>query len=190
MNEETSVDSFERLYQSDSDPWQFAQSPYELDRYTTILEWLNRDRYGYAFEPGCSVGVLTLRLAGRCDRLRAMDVSPSAVRHAQQRCSALTNVELEVGDVSALGVTPLFDLIVFSEIGYYFTTTHLRAIACGLAERLTVAGEFVACHWLGHSADHVLHGDEVHSILLQSLPLRHHRGQRQDKFRIDSWTRS
>lgn len=84
--------------------------------------------------------------------------------------------------------TPL-ELIVFSEIGYYFSAEELSRMASRLTSRLVPGGEFLAAHWLGSSPDHMLRGDEVHEILGRSadlLPLRseHHQG-----FRLNSWTR-
>ena len=42
-----------------------------------------RERYASAFEPGCSIGVLTAQLAPRCDRLLACDVAAAAVESAR-----------------------------------------------------------------------------------------------------------
>jgi hypothetical protein len=35
-----------------------------------------------------------------------------------------------------------------------------------------LGGEFVAVHWRGESGDHVLHGDEVHAVLKETLQHR------------------
>jgi len=66
------VSSFEELYRADPDPWQFATSRYEQRRYDITVACLPEERYGAAFEPGCAVGELTRRLAGRCDRVLAL----------------------------------------------------------------------------------------------------------------------
>jgi trans-aconitate methyltransferase len=187
---ETPADSFERLYRLHADPWAFESSDYERDRYAAILRSLHRRHYDYAFEPGCSIGVLTSMLAPRCRQLLAMDVAPSAVLRATQRCSELSNVEIRVGDLRVLPSSRVFDLIVFSEIGYYFTAEHLRELARNLFALLALHGELLACHWLGHSSDHVLHGDDVHSVLLQTMPSIPRHSERQQQFRIDSWIRS
>ena len=63
------VSSFEDLYRVDPDPWQFATSRYEQRRYDITVACLPRARYAAAFEPGCAIGELTRRLAGRCDRV-------------------------------------------------------------------------------------------------------------------------
>ena len=94
--------AFEQRYQALSDPWQFASSPHELNRYDVTLRSLRRSRYRRAFEPG---------------------------------------------------------------------------------------GELIAVHWLGSSDDHMLHGDEVHATLRDSLPLNRVRYERDGLFRLDSWVR-
>jgi chemotaxis methyl-accepting protein methylase len=80
-----------------------------------------------------------------------------------------------------------FDLIVFSELGYYFPREQLASIAATLASRLEPGGELVAVHWLGASDDHLLHGDDVHTVLSQSLPMRLTRSARHMGFRFDAW---
>jgi hypothetical protein len=58
-----------------------------------------------------------------------------------------------------------FNLIVFSEVGYYFDIESLSALAHRLADALCFNGELIAVHWRGHSGDHILHGDEVHRCI-------------------------
>jgi hypothetical protein len=101
----------------------------------------------------------------------------------------LENVCIRTGDLSREIPEGPFDLIVFSEIGYYFGHADLAAIAKSLAGTLTADGEFVAVHWLGHSQDHVLHGDEVHQVLVASLGLERIKNDRGPGFRIDTWVR-
>jgi SAM-dependent methyltransferase len=180
---------FEARYQASSDPWHFASSEYELDRYETTLECLARASYRRGFEPGCSVGVLTAALARRIDHLIACDIAETAVACAKQRCRELANVEIYQRDVAAGPPDGMFDLIVFSELGYYFSADRLSAIARQLADRLEPGGEFIAVHWLGKSADHVLHGNQVHEVLGQALRCEQIADSSHTGFRIDSWRR-
>ncbi len=179
---------FESQYHRSPDPWNFARSAYETDRYRATLSALSRLRYGRAYEPGCSVGVLTAALAPRCDYVLACDIAAAAVERARARCKDFPHVDIEQRDV-ADPPQQTFDLIVFSEIGYYFHPTALRRVALALANRLEPGGEFIAVHWLGHSADHVLHGDEVHAVLAANIPFEWLSGSRHPGFRIDSWRR-
>jgi hypothetical protein len=83
----------------------------------------------------------------------------------------------------------MFDLIVFSEIEYYFTETELGGLAESLVRQLEKRGTFLAVHWLGTSRDHVLSGDRVHEILHSLNGLRLIHEARYETFRLDRWER-
>jgi trans-aconitate methyltransferase len=186
----TSSEAFESRYRKKADPWDFATSPYERRRYQTVLNALSRSTYRLIYEPGCSVGVLTEQLSRIAERVIATDFAPSAVEQARRRCARLRNVEIEVADVRHLVLPEHADLIVFSEIGYYFPVNEVGRIGRLLSQQLTPGGEFLAAHWLGHSVDHVLHGDQVHEELRETLPLMLIKGARHEGFRIDCWRKS
>jgi SAM-dependent methyltransferase len=191
MKNAVSQAAFEAKYRRSSDPWQFAASPYEQRRYATTLRSLTQPRYSRAFEPACSVGVLTAALAERCDTLLACDIAPTAVRLARERCAGFLNVRIHQADLAKSLPEGLFDLVVFSEVGYYFGAASLARIIRRLAKRLARDGEFIAVHWRGDSADHRLHGDDVHAILKSTLHTRCDwlKGERHSEFRLDVWRR-
>ena len=182
-----SREAFEERYSTASDPWSFETSAYEQNRYTCLLQALGRSSYGVIYEPGCSVGALTARLAMRAERVIATDISPSAVKRATARCAQFSNVEIACEDIAKYTSVGSLDLVVFSEIGYYFEPTELSRISSVLARDLRAKGEFIAVHWLGHSEDHVLSGDDVHATLKGTVPLRWVKGKRHEHFRIDCW---
>lgn len=185
-----SAEAFERKYRLDPDPFRFATSAYEQGRYDATMRVLQRRNYGIAFEPGCSIGELTTKLAPCCDRVIAMDVSATALRTAAARCSHIDNVSWVHGSLAENIPDEALDLVVLSEVGYYFDVAALERIVAALGEHFAERVEVVAVHWLGRSADHVLHGDEVHEVLRTRLDhLDHAVAQRHDGFRIDTWTR-
>jgi SAM-dependent methyltransferase len=181
---------FEARYQSSIDPWRFGSSAYERDRYQATLDALKRPSYRRGFEPGCSIGVLTAALAARVGKLSACDLSHTAVARAQQRCRTWKQVHIYQGDVEDGPPPGWFDLMIFSELGYYFSPDRLRSVVCRLTRSLEPGGEFVAVHWLGVSPDHLLHGDAVHGVLAEHLPLERIGGTRHAGFRLDSWRRT
>lgn len=185
-----SPSAFEERYQQDPDPWDFATSTYEQGRYRVVLGALWHGRYDRAYEPGCSVGEFTVLLAERCNRLVATDVSPTAVARARARCATAASAQVHVGSVTDPPPADL-DLVVFSELGYYFTTTELEGLVRKLGGSLRPGGELVACHWLGSSPDHRLDGREVHDVLRASLPaaFTHRRHEEHPGFLIDAWSR-
>jgi SAM-dependent methyltransferase len=180
---------FEAKYQSAADPWDFATSQYEQQRFSATLNALGGRRFSRAFEPGCSIGILTERLAGICRRVEAMDISPTAVALARDRCRPYPNVSVIQGAVPDVMPEGLFDLIMFSEIGYYFDFDALQGLAAQLIAHLSRRGILIAVHWLGTSPDHRLTGDQVHRFLARIPGLLPDVSQRHKGFRLDSWTR-
>jgi SAM-dependent methyltransferase len=184
---QTSAEFFESMYAEREDPWEFASSQYERDRYEAIVRALGNRRYRRAFEPGCSIGILTAQLAMFCDRVEAMDISPTAVARARLHCEHLPNVQILCGSLPEMIPDGEFDLVVFSEIGYYFTEAQLSAVATELVKQMSPAATLLAVHWLGSSRDHVLDGDRVHTVLKTLPNLRLVQSERYPGFRLDRW---
>jgi hypothetical protein len=193
MSEDSPVSqaAFEAKYRQSGDPWDFSGSRYERDRYELTLRSLMRAHYRRAFEPACSIGVLTAALAERCDELQAIDIAPSAVVTARKRCANFPRVTISCADLAAQCPEGPFDLIVFSELGYYFKEAQLTHIAESISATLEAGGELLGAHWLGTSEDHLLHGDEVHAILKDALTksCAWIKGARHPGFRLDTWRR-
>ena len=172
MGSTSSQAFFDDLYRRDPDPWGFATDTYERGRYDRIVGCLQGAQFGRGFEPGCSVGVLTRRLAAHCEHLLAIDISPIAVEGARRRCADLPQVDVRQGRLPHdLPAAPV-DLVVLSEVGYYLDAGSLAAVIDELASRLAPGGLLVAAHWTGSSADHVLAGHEVHAALDACAGLR------------------
>jgi SAM-dependent methyltransferase len=185
---------FERAYSEDGDPWSFATSPYEQQKYETTVAHLNPRQYRRCFEPACSIGVLTERLADWAVRVVACDSSPSAIARARQRLGGTSNVELLVANLPEQWPSGTFDLIVFSELGYYWDEAGLDTVLDRLATSLSPGADLLAVHWLGRSADHLLHGSDVHRIMRQkfgtpsvSLASQDNRSTIPNRFLLDRW---
>ncbi len=101
----TSPSYFRDLYATNDDPWNFADSPYEQRKYALTVASLPREMYANAFEPGCSVGVLTEQLATRCHRLLATDMMETPLLHALSRLRTRTNVQFEERTIRETGRT-------------------------------------------------------------------------------------
>jgi SAM-dependent methyltransferase len=183
----TSQTFFEEMYRHNGDPWNFASSSYELSRYDAIARAVCKRRYRHAFEPGCSVGVLTERLATLCERVDAIDISPTAVAVARERCSRFAHVHLQCKSLDEPNSIDDVDLLVLSEIGYYFEPDRWRALAERLVDSVMPSGTILAAHWLGQSKDHLQDGDNVHDVLrsISCISLEH--SERNEGFRLDRW---
>jgi len=177
---------FEEMYRRDEDPWDFVSSPYEQRKYDVTIASLPRRDYRRCFEPGCSIGALTERLARVADEVVAMDAAPTAIDVASRRLSDVEGVSASVGTLPEQWPAGEFDLIVFSEIGYYWDEVSWADIVSMAASRLAEGGHLLGVHWIGHSLDHVLNGRIVHQVMRALLgePVVEHRDQ---QFVLDVW---
>lgn len=158
-------DYFADMYAAADDPWGLTTRWYEQRKYALTVAALPEERYRNALEAGCSVGVLTERLAARCDRLLAVDSAPAAVAHAAQRNAHSTHVAVERRILPGDWPSGTFDLIVISEIGYYFDSADFDQLTTCAAGALEPGGTLVAVHWRHPVADYPRSGDEVHAAL-------------------------
>jgi SAM-dependent methyltransferase len=182
-------DYFDKVYQANTDPWQFASSPYEREKYAATLAALPRPHYGRAFEIGCSIGVLTAQLALQCGYLLSIDVSEAALAQARQRCANLPQVDIQKMQVPVEFPTGQFDLILVSEVGYYWSPADMAHAADQMLAALPPSGQLLLVHWTPVVPDYPQTGDEVHAFFLQKAepggPLRHLTAERYEKYRLD-----
>lgn len=157
---------FEDFYAAGGDdPWGFADRWYERRKRALTLAVLPRERFASAFEPGCSIGVLTAELGPRCDHLLALEPVAAVAKRAAERTGGLAQVEVRQGAVPRDWPVGAFDLVVLSEVGYYCGADDLEKLVDLAAGCLTDDGVVVACHWRHPVADYPLTGDAVHDAL-------------------------
>ncbi len=184
----TEYQYFHDMYESDPDPWDFSTSEYEQRKYALTLAALPRQRYRNAFEPGCSVGVLSQQLATRCDQLLVTDVVPSAVEQAISRLRSVKNVTVALLAIPTQWPQGTFDLVVLSEVGYYFDAPSLDSVVRSIVGSLSVGGNLVAVHWRGDT-DYPLTAEEVHHQIDDYAQLRRVATYREEQFMLDVWER-
>ena len=155
---------FDQVYAAKDDPWEFTTSEYESNKYADTLAHLPQARYKNGFEVGCSIGVLTEQLAGRCDHLLAVDVSESALAKARGRCAALPQVQIERMQIPVDEPEGSFDLVVVSEVAYYWNLDDLHRAITMLATHQAPGGHLILVHWTPPVHDYPLTGDRVHEL--------------------------
>ena len=182
---------FDKLYSSDPDPWKFETSEYEANKYAATVAALPKKHYRSAFEIGGSIGVLTQKLAQRCDKLLSIDVSNLAQKQAIERCKSLPQVRFEIMSVPAQFPKETFDLILVSEVGYYWSWEDLKKAQQLMLEHLEPGGHLLLVHWTLYARDYPLSGDEVHDSFFELAPtkLRHLLGQKEEQYRLDLFER-
>jgi SAM-dependent methyltransferase len=175
---------FARVYAETSDPWNFATSTYENDKYAATVDALGSTRFKAAFEVGCSIGVLTAMLAARCDALLSVDINERALEAARARCAKLANVRFALMDFPHAQPGGRFDLIVLSEVAYYWSDEDLRA-AVDFAANAAGGGTVELVHFLPKVEDYVRDGDGVHAAFLSDARFAPVHAWRAEKYRID-----
>lgn len=175
---------FERLYAVSHDPWSFATSRYELDKYDATVAALG-PHYAEALEIGCSVGVLTRLLASRCGALLAVDISERALETARERCADLPQVTFARAVLPRDYPPGRFDLVILSEVGYYWSDADLALARDRIAASLGPGGELLLVHFLPKVDDYVRDGDAVHAAFLDDARFARVRGHRTPDYRLD-----
>ena len=148
---------FDALYAAEPDPWRFATSAYEAEKYAATLAALPPGHFASALEVGCSIGVLTTQLAQRCDQLLALDVAEAALAQAR---SANPSVRFERRRIPQAWPPGRFDLILLSEVLYYFDRAGIVETARRAVRALQPGGCILMVHYLGET-DYPATGDEA-----------------------------
>lgn len=190
MTEARHLDHFESLYAASDDPWDVRGAWYEQRKRAILLASLARPRYRSAFEPGCGNGEMSAALAPRCEQLLAFDGSASALAAAQRR----------LPDANAQGVRFVqgrlpqdwpknehFDLIVLSELAYYFDLGAVESMLAQACASLAPGGELVMCHYLHDFDDRVTATIAVHAVADRLPGLRRTVHHQDSAFLLEAW---
>ena len=177
---------FEALYASNPDPWAFRTSEYEAGKYAHTLSALPKPRYGSALEIGCSIGVLTRMLAERCDELLALDASARAVAEARRHCKDVPGLSLEVREVPRQWPRGRYDLLLLSEVVYYWDEADLARVAELARRDVAPGGDILLVHWIG-TTDYPLSGDvAVEGFIAATADIMDvTRQERTERYRLD-----
>lgn len=182
---------FDDIFGSDDDPWKLASSDYEAAKFAHTHDVLADRRYAHALEIGCAYGVLTGQLAPLCDHLLAIDISTKALAKARERLSDCPGVTLarlafpqETPDVEA------FDLIVLSEVAYYWDRVDLDRACAWLRGHVAPGGRIILVHYTGET-DYPHSGDDAAALLWSELSSDFgiEMAERRETYRLDLWKR-
>jgi predicted TPR repeat methyltransferase len=192
MSGTRSAAHFARLYQHSNDPWAFETSDYERAKYAKTIDALGNRHFASGLEVGCSIGVLTRMLAGHCDRLLGIDIVEAPLVQARARCQDRPAVAFQRMTVPQSWPADRFDLIVLSEVLYYFAADDIDRVAHRVANSLAGGGLVVLVHWTG-PLDDPTSGDQASERFIDGFRGRfqgHFRGtailhERTELYRLD-----
>jgi cyclopropane fatty-acyl-phospholipid synthase-like methyltransferase len=175
---------FDRLYARDPDPWGFETSAYERDKYAATLAALPQPRFATAFEAGCSIGVLTRRLAERCDSLLAADLAEAALDRARARCAGLDHVRFARLALPQDWPEGPFDLILLSEVLYFLPGDGIERAARRTVDTLAPGGTTVLVNWMGPTGG-VCDGEVAAQRFIDAAALPRIAASQAPKYRLD-----
>ncbi|MBN9200455.1 MAG: hypothetical protein ABS61_02115 [Microbacterium sp. SCN 70-18] len=156
---------FERFFATHDDPWGFRSSWYEQRKRELLLATLPRATYDAGLELGCATGILTARLAERCAHLVAVDFAEGALTAAARELVGRDNVTLQTAALPHEWPDGEYDLVLLSEIGYFWNVADLDTAIDRITQSLAPTGHLIACHWRHPMPENPTGGDEVHERL-------------------------
>jgi SAM-dependent methyltransferase len=175
------------------DPFAFDSNPREALKYDRTLELCGDGPFERALEIGCAEGAFTERLAARCHSLLAVDISDVAVRRASARTRDRAGVRCERMTLPAEFPDGTFDLVVASDVFYYWQLPDLEAALRRIQDAIAPGGKLVAAHYTPPMGA-ILDGNEVHDALSAGLDLPHVHSESvdlgQDPYRFDVFERA
>lgn len=176
---------FDRMFETDPDPWKLEASRYEQRKHSATLAALGSRPHPRALEIGCATGVFTRRLATRCARVVAVDFSARAVALAERRLAGTRNVEIRLGAFPEDAPAGPWSAVVCSEVLYYLDEPALERAIAWFGGQLARGATVVAVHWRGPAQTEPLRGDDVHDRLRRDLARWHARDDRRARYRLD-----
>ena len=142
-------------------------------------------RYRRALEVGCSIGVFTVMLAPLCDELQAVDVSERAVATARERLAGFPHARVERRRLPEETPEGHFDVVVASEVLYYWPKEVMLEALRRFEEVLAPGGVLLAVHWRKKTKTYPLQGDEVHALLVEHTRLTNTTAVVEPEYRLD-----
>jgi SAM-dependent methyltransferase len=156
---------FEERYRTDPDPWSYATSAYEREKYAATLAACGTPPFGSALELGSSIGIFSRLLAPHCRSLVTIDGAPTAVAAARERLAGLETVQTILGTIPEVIPRRPYDLVVASEILYYLQPAALTETLDVLRDRMRPGARLVAVHWRPPGPERPFDAAVIHAVL-------------------------
>ncbi len=133
------------------DAWNYTENPFERERFDLVVNVLSTVRAKKALEVGCAEGHLTRRIASCVDDLMACDIMKEAIDRARANCGDLDNVRFLQTDIRTRWPEEMFDLLVYSDVLYFFSRKEVRQVIRDSARYVPEGGHLLfANEWHSH----------------------------------------
>lgn len=160
---------FDAVHAREADPWHYATRWYERRKRALTVAALPEEHYAAGLEIGCSIGTLTAELAPRCTTLLAVDASGIALQQAAERLAPFPGVTLQQRTLPDAWPDGKYDLVVLSEVGYYFAPAEYDQLLENIRSCMQSGGTLLLCHWRHPIAGWTLDGETVHTTARNRL---------------------
>lgn len=160
---------FDVVHSAADDPWRYTTSWYEHRKRALTLAALPQEHYRSGLEIGCSIGTLTVELAGRCASLLAVDASSAALTRAAERLATFPGVTLRQLTLPGSWPDGTYDLVVVSEVGYYLSPAEFGLLLERIEDSIKPGGTLLLCHWRHPVSGWELDGETVHALARDHL---------------------
>ena len=129
------------------DPWRYASSRYEIEKYERTLSVIRESRAERVLEAGCGEGAFSERVLEEelAASLVGVDASDAALARARARCAEFPGARFVRANLASDVPDGAFDLIICAETLYYIGPRFVRACSL-LANHLAPGGRLVAVH--------------------------------------------
>jgi SAM-dependent methyltransferase len=175
---------FDAIYDADSDPWSFRTSAYEQAKYAATVAAVSDRHYRSGLEVGCSIGVLSARLAPLCSAFLGIDISDRPLVEARRNCADMPWAQFQQMIVPQAWPKGGFDLIVLSEVLYFLSASDIEILAGQVTQSLLPNGRVVLVNWLG-DPETPRPGDWAASLFIKAAALPIETQSRKDLYRLD-----
>jgi hypothetical protein len=115
-------------------------------------------------------------------------VVDSAIEKARKRCAGASGVTIRKAQIPSQRIDGPFDLILVSEVAYYWDDNDLAAAAAYFREAVADCGYILLVHWTGET-DYPKSADEAVDALQHYADdsFTEIRKERHDRYRLDLW---
>ncbi len=158
-------ETFDAMFDDVEDPWRVTSAWYEERKRAVCLAALPTRELGAVLEVGCSIGVLTERLADRSASVLGLDLSARALAAASRRLAGRSHVRLRQAGVPRDWPHGEFDTIVLSEVCYFLDPVELDEVLDLAVTSLSGSGSILVCDWRHPIVGWPLQGDQIHEIV-------------------------
>ena len=178
---------FDAMYAADPDPWRFRTSAYESAKYQASIAAIDQRRYLSGLEVGCSIGVLSARVAPLCDTFLGLDISDQPLAAARAACAGFSAARFACMQVPQEWPEGRFDLIILSEVLYFLNAADIAATSDRIRGSLLPGGRVLLVNWLGaHTSPQP--GDVAADLFIGHGGLTLEAQTRQPLYRLDLLT--